>query len=309
MSVTVVLGQVLVLFLQMGAGWAAARTGLLPPAGGRLLSGLIMGVTLPCAMLASADLGESDQAAGALLPACLLLCLLYLICTLLALLGARAAGLPPGRRAVLVTLAVLPNSTFVGIPLVSALLGQGAGGVYGAAGMVAYNLFFFGWMERLFDPGARFGLGRLLNPANLATLAMAGMLATGRHLSGPLQQALTDIGGCTTPLALMLVGLALAQVRPRALLTNPFLYGITLLRGLVFPLGFALALYLAGLRGELALGVVILAACPSGSLGAVLAEQQGVEPLLAGQAVAHSTLFSLLTLPLTLLAAGRLLAV
>lgn len=308
MSVRVVVDQLLVLFFQMGAGWAAARLGLLPPAGGKLLSGLIMGLTLPCALLASADLGEGSTAAGALLPACLLLGLLYLVCTLLTLLGARAAGMDPGRRALLVTLAVLPNSTFVGIPLVSALLGQGAGGVYGAAGMVAYNLFFFGWMERLFDPAARFGPARLLNPANLATLAMAGMLAAGWHFTGPVQQALSGIGSCTTPLALMLVGLSLARVRPRALFANPFLYRITLLRGLVFPLGFALALSLAGLRGELALGVVVLAACPSGSLGAVLAEQQGVEPLLAGQAVAHSTLFSLLTLPLTLLVAGQLLA-
>lgn len=306
MSMTVILGQVLVLFLQMGAGWAAARTGLLPPAGGKLLSGLIMGVTLPCAMLASADLEEGGQGAAALLPACLLLGLLYLVCTLLTLLLAR--GLAPGRRAVLVTLAVLPNSTFVGIPLVSALLGAGAGGIYGAAGMVAYNLFFFGWMERLFDPGARFTPRRLLTPANLATLAMVGMLAAGWHFSGPLQRALADIGACTTPLALMLVGLALARVQPRALLTSPFLYLITALRGLVFPLGFAALLWAAGLRGELPMGVVILAACPSGSLGAVLAEQKGVEPLLAGQAVAHSTLFSLLTLPLTLLIAGNLLA-
>lgn len=308
MSMTVILGQVLVLFLQMGAGWAAARTGVLPPAGGKLLSDLIMGVTLPCAMLASADLEEGGQGAAVLLPACLLLGLLYLVCTLLTMLLARGTGLASGRRAVLVTLAVLPNSTFVGIPLAAALLGEGAGGIFGAAGMVAYNLFFFGWMERLFDPGARFTPRRLLTPANLATLAMVGMLAAGWHFSGPLQQALADIGACTTPLALMLVGLALAQVQPRALLTNHFLYLITALRGLVFPLGFAALLWAAGLRGELPLGVVILASCPSGSLGAVLAEQKGVEPLLAGQAVAHSTLFSLLTLPLTLLIAGGLLA-
>ena len=41
--------------------------------------------TLPCAMLASADLEEGGQGAAVLLPACLLLGLLYLVCTLLTL--------------------------------------------------------------------------------------------------------------------------------------------------------------------------------------------------------------------------------
>lgn len=54
------------------------------------------------------------------------------------------------------------------------------------------------------------------------------------------------------------------------------------------------------------MGVSILAACPAGSLTAVLAQQYDLEGELASQAVAQSTLFILISIPLLLSLASKL---
>ena len=90
------------------------------------------------------------------------------------------------------------------------------------------------------------------------------------------------------------------------LLCNGFLYRITLLRGIVFPLLFMLVLRLLPLDNALCMGLSIIASCPAGSLAAVVAKQTGTEETLASQAVAHSTLCMLVTVPAMLMLAGVL---
>lgn len=304
MSISVLLGQILVIFLEIGAGYAAGKAKILTAKSGKTISSIVMSVTLPASMLAAADLDEPG-AVNLLLPTFGLLLALYLITTVLTTLLARGQRLGMGKKAVLITLGVLPNSTFMGIPLAAALLGNGPGMVFGAAGVIAYNLLFFTYMTKLFDPATSFTPKSLATPANLCTLAMVVMLLLGVHFSGPPQQFLSAVGNCTTPLALMLVGLMLAQTELRSLFTVPFLYLITLLRCFVFPLVFMLVLHFAHCPPLLAMGAIILAACPCGSLGAVMAEQCGVEPKLASQAVAQSTLFSALSMPVVILLAQQ----
>lgn len=56
----------------------------------------------------------------------------------------------------------------------------------------------------------------------------------------------------------------------------------------------------------LCMGISILAACPASSLTAVLARRHDLEGELASQAVAQSTLFIVISIPLLLSLAGVL---
>ena len=62
-----------------------------------------------------------------------------------------------------------------------------------------------------------------------------------------------------------------------------------------------LLLWLLPLDNVLRTGLSIIACCPAGSLAAVLAKQTGTEATLASQAVAHSTVCMLVTVPAMLL--------
>lgn len=309
MSIAILLQQILIIFLEIGTGFGAAKLGILDDGNSKFLSNLVMFILLPCTLLASANIDSGGETVVKMLEGFVLLEVLYLVTTAICLALSRALHLTAGQKAVFVGVTVLPNSAFIGIPIASALLGGNLGTVYGAAGIMAYNIFFFTYVHHLFCPDQRFSIKSLLTPANITTAAMVVMLLTGLRLPGPLQSFCSAMGACTTPLALIIVGAMLARSSLKALAAKPLLWLITALRCLVFPLVFLAVLYFLPLDRTLCMAVLILAACPAGSLTAVLAKQYDTEGELASQAVAHSTLCILVSVPLVLSLGSTLLGI
>ena len=309
MSLTILLQQILIIFLEIGAGAATTKLGIMDDKNSKFLSNLVMQVMLPCTLLASASIDGGRTAVAGMLKGFAVLEVFYLVTAAICLALSKALHLTKGQKAVLIGTAVMPNSAFVGIPLVTALLGAEAGALYGAAGIMAYNIFFFTYVQHLFDPDAKVTLKTFITPANVTTAIMVVMLVSGLRLPAILQSFCKAMGNTTTPLALMIAGAMLARSDLKELVANPLVWLITALRCFVFPLGFLAVLYFLPLDRTLCMAILILAACPSGSLAAVLAKQYDTEGELASQAVAHSTLSILISVPLVLSLGGTLLGI
>lgn len=307
MSVAILLQQILIIFLEIGTGIVITKIGIMDDKNSKFLSNLVMTVTLPCTLLASAGIDGGREAVAGMLKGYVVLEIFYIVCICLCLLLSRAMHLTRGQKAVLVGAAVMPNSAFIGIPLITALLGSEAGALYGAAGIMAYNILFFTYVQHLFDPEAKVSLKAFLTPTNITTAIMVVMLVSGLRLPGILESFCKAMGNTTTPLALIIAGGMLARSDLKKLVANPLVWLITGLRCLVFPLSFLAVLCLLPLDPTLRMAVLILASCPAGSLTAVLAKQYDTEGELASQAVAHSTLCILISVPLVLSLGSTLL--
>ena len=307
MSIAILLQQILIIFLEIGTGAAITRLGILDDSNSKFLSNLVMSVTLPCTLLASASIDGGREAVAGILKGYVVLEIFYLVTTAVCLGLSKVLGLTPGQKAVLIGTAVLPNSAFIGIPLASALLGSEAGALYGAAGIMAYNILFFTYVQHLFAPKAKVSLKTFLTPANVTTALMVVMLVSGLRLPGILESFCKAMGNTTTPLALMIAGGMLARSDLKKLVANPLVWLITGLRCFVFPLAFLAALYFLPLDRTLCMAILILGACPAGNLTAVLAKQYDTEGELASQAVAQSTLCILISVPLVLSLGSTLL--
>ena len=273
MAFGVLAGQITVIFLEVLLGYVGARSGIIKDRDSKFLSDFIMKLLLPCTMLAGAAVdGEPEllTQAGVLF---VLLLALFVATTGLCRLSSWLHHDTPGKYAVLVGTAAMPNCGFIGLPLCSALLGTARGTVFAGMAMASYNVWFFTYVVCLFRPGEKIRLKTFITPTNIATVAMLVLLAD------------SDI---------------------RALLHTGFLYRVTLLRGILFPLLFMLLLWLLPLDNVLRTGLSIIACCPAGSLAAVLAKQTGTEATLASQAVAHSTVCMLVTVPAMLLLTGAM---
>ncbi len=306
MSFDVLLQPIAIIFLDIALGFIGAKLGIVTDRDSKFLSNLVMTFALPCNLLASANIDAGQGTVTLMLEGFVLLEILYLVSTGVCLALARALHFTAGQKAVFVGVTALPNSGFIGLPLAIGVLGSAMGTVYAASGIIAYNIFFFTYVVHLFQPDKKFEPKSLLTPTNITTVIMVIMLLTGLRLPGVLQSFCSGIGSCTTPLALIIVGVMLAGSDLKALVKKPLLYLISILRCIVFPLVFILVLWLLPLDRTMCMGVAILAACPSGSLAAVLARQYDTEAELAGQAVAQSTLAIIVTVPLMLALASAL---
>lgn len=220
MAFGVLAGQITVIFLEVLLGYVGARSGIIKDRDSKFLSDFIMKLLLPCTMLAGAAVdGEPEllTQAGVLF---VLLLALFVVTTGLCRLSSWLHHDTPGKYAVLVGTAAMPNCGFIGLPLCSALLGTARGTVFAGMAMASYNVWFFTYVVCLFRPGEKIRLKTFITPTNIATVAMLVLLATGWRLPAPVQQFCSAVGGCTTPLALMIVGVLLADSDIRALLTG-----------------------------------------------------------------------------------------
>jgi predicted permease len=306
MAMGVLMQQIAVIFLEILLGVVGFKTGVITDKDSKFMSGLVMKLLIPCTMLAGTNIEGGRTVVVRMAQAFLLTFALYVGSTGLCLLVNRLRKGTAGQKAVLVGTAAMPNCGFIGMPLANSVVGAEMGTLYATAGMASYNVWLFTYVEYLFRPGQKMKLKSLITPANVATLATVILLITGLRLPTTLQTVCSAVGGCTTPLALIIVGVTLAQTNVKELVVQPLLYLITVLRGIVFPLLFMLVMAALPLDRTMCLALAAIASCPSGSLAVVIAKQTGTEEKLAGQAVAQSTLFMLVTVPVMLTVAGYL---
>ena len=65
MSIAILLQQILIIFLEIGTGAAVTKLGIMDDRNSKFLSNLVMSVTLPCTLLASASIdGGREAVAG-----------------------------------------------------------------------------------------------------------------------------------------------------------------------------------------------------------------------------------------------------
>ena len=81
MSIAILLQQILIIFLEIGTGAAITRLGILDDSNSKFLSNLVMTVSLPCTLLASASIDGGRAAVGGMLKGYVVLELFYLVTT------------------------------------------------------------------------------------------------------------------------------------------------------------------------------------------------------------------------------------
>ena len=197
MAFGVLAGQITVIFLEVLLGYVGARSGIIKDRDSKFLSDFIMKLLLPCTMLAGAAVdGEPEllTQAGVLF---VLLLALFVVTTGLCRLSSWLHHDTPGKYAVLVGTAAMPNCGFIGLPLCSALLGTARGTVF--AGMAMASIMYGSYLCGVPVPPRREDPAQdLRHPHQHCHGGYAG--AAGHRLAAARTGAtvLQCGGGCTT---------------------------------------------------------------------------------------------------------------
>jgi predicted permease len=293
--------SMLALLIVTVLGYIAARLGYLnnqvrPP-----LTKLILNVTLPCMILDS--VGKMDADAGGSLIAWsfglgALMFFIMLVGGLVCLLVLRP---PKPQRHLYLYMSVFTNIGFIGIAVASSMFGGGAAFIASIFCAVT-NLFFYsiGIAILCADGKGRPGIDwrQMVNMPMAASVVAMAVFFSGVTIPAPVEQALSLAGGITAPLAMMLVGLSVANSNLREMVGDWRMYGFIVLRFVLLPIG-----AYAGLRllspDPLALNVlIIMLAMPVGSLASALASAYGQDPKLPARGTILTTVASFVTIPL-----------
>lgn len=197
-----------------------------------------------------------------------------------------------------------PNFGYMGIPVVSALLGE-EGAFYVALYVLPLYLIVNSWGVYIWEREgqAKFvsvwkRIRSTLNPATVGTLIGFLLFICSIQLPESLGRVVKMTGDLTTPLAMILAGLLLAQADLRQLFRAPKVYILSGIRLLGLPFLFMGILYLCGARGIRLSIPVLITAMPVAANLAMMAEKFGRDAYLSAQIVFLSTLLSVITIPI-----------
>lgn len=293
----ITLKQTATMAIYMGIGYALFKTGKITKEGSKNLATMLLWIVLPAVIIQSFCVSFSIEKLGQLFVSFLLGALALAVAILIARLIYK--DLPIEHFA-----AAFSNAGFMGIPLVRASFGDEA--VFFVAGFVALlNLLQWTYgVSLLQKEKARVTAKQvILNPIFMAIILGLALFISGwgSLLPTVIQNAVSGVAAMNAPLAMIILGVYLAQTDIKSTFTNPKLYGLSAVRLVLIPLATLILLLLFPVNRTVQLTILAVAAAPVGSNVAVYAQLHNADYPYACQSIALSTVLSIITLPLVIM--------
>lgn len=213
---------------------------------------------------------------------------------------------PERRRRVFRFASVFGNAGYMGIPIVTAALGDEAG-IYVSVYIVTFNIFAWS-LGCLIYSGDRAYMSLkkiLINPATIPIFfgLLFFFLPIDGYVPAAAVDALNMLKSVVAPLSMTVIGIRLAEADLKAGLRDKYLALSVAMRLLVMPAAVWALMRLAGLAGifsdrAAAAVVLICAATPPAAATGMFAEKFGGDTAAASTVVAVGTVLSVATIPL-----------
>ncbi len=303
-----IFSKVLVVFIYIGVGFVANRLEVLPEESAKHFISLVMGITVPCLVISSIT-GQDingDMYRNTVLV--LALTVLILVVTAFATTFISDRIFPwkdQQDRNVLASAMTGCNAGFMGLPIASAVFGELVF-YYLVIQNIANNLYLFVMSlaqlhhreSEKSSRSLREKLKPLVNPTSLATIISLVMLFTGIHLPAYAMDIFETLGDITIPLSMILVGVQLGGADIKKLIVDKALLITAAIKLIAVP-ALALLILMPVPVAKVVKLTALLGMCfPSAVIGVAVSAQEHKNSQLMAEAVAITTLLSVITLPL-----------
>ena len=301
MDVTVVLFQMIQLFLILGLGYFLYKIKILDADFNQKLTRLLLNVTLPAVILSSVFSSGTISNPSNLLLVFVLGIIIYLILPFVGFLIAKIIKAPTSQQGLYTFMIVYSNIGFMGIPVMNAIYGPSAI-LYLSIYNMLFNLCLYTVGAKIMtygtDQKVEMNLKNLLTPGMVASLVALTFYFIGFKPHDIILKSIDMVGGLTTPLAMMIIGGTLAKIPLKEVFTELRVYPFTIFKQIIIPAIAYLILKMI-VKDELILGVTLITiAMPVANTAVLFATQYKADEALAAKNVFITTLLSIITIPL-----------
>jgi hypothetical protein len=291
------MNSVFVILLMIMIGYICKKLGYMNKEVTRGVTDILLNIAIPAIAISSFN---QDLPASALSSAIILFIFAVISYVASILLGAFLfKKYPPDQKVVMRFILVFTNCGFMGYPVMESIFGS-IGIFYASIYCVVFNLFLWTYGFMLFTGVSDWQTLKkaLVNPGTLATIFGLVLLLTPLELPVFAAKLVTTVGGLTTPLAMIVIGAMLAEVKFSEMFQGIHVYYGAFLRLLLLPAAAYLVLKLLHVDQLTLAACVMLTAMPPASNTVIFAEKFERDSLLASKIVVLSTGLSIITIPL-----------
>ncbi|MFZ3130646.1 MAG: AEC family transporter [Desulfosporosinus sp.] len=297
MDFVTIMNSVFVILLMIMIGYICKKLGYMNKEVTRGVTEILLNIAIPAIAISSFN---QDLPASALSSAIILFIFAVVSNVVSILLGTFLfKKYPTNQKVVMQFIVVFTNCGFMGYPVMESIFGS-IGVFYASIYCVVFNLFLWTYGLMLFTGVSDWQTLKkaLVNPGTLSTVFGLVLLLTPLELPAFAAKLVTTVGGLTTPLAMIVIGAMLAEVKFSEMFQGIHVYYGSFLRLLVLPATAFLVLKLLHVDQLTLAACVMLTAMPPASNTVIFAEKFERDSLLASKIVVLSTGLSIITIPL-----------
>ena len=301
MNTQVVWNMMLELVIIMALGYGLAFFGFLDKRFSDKLSWLVVNISMPMLIIASV-LGKEGKLSD-VLSYLGYGTAFYIISMPIAFLCCKLLFVRKKNMGTYQFMLIFSNCSFMGYPIAAAVLGADSV-FYMSIFNIPFNIFAFSYGIYLLARGSGNEVGfnpkKLINPGIISSIIAVIIYAYGFSLPSFIESTFSSVGGLTTPLSMLVLGISLAQLPVSELFNEIRLYPISLIRLVGLPV---LTYYVMSLltNDSMMLGVAtVTAAMPVASMTVMLTTLYGGNVKLASVGVFITTVLSVISVPLVL---------
>lgn len=304
MVTQILIQQTIIMFLLMLLGLLLSRLGAITEQGSKDIANILLYAVIPCVIVRSYITEYSAQKLYALGISAVIAVVAFIVTIAVAWI---AFGM---RHRIENFSTAFGNAGFIGIPLVTSVFGaEAAFYVVAFSSMLNLLQWTYGIVIISGNPKTINVKKVFVNPVFISMMVGLVLFLTGFTLPSIVGNTIGLIADANTPLAMLVLGFYLSQVKPRELFCGAKLYLVAALRLFVIPLLTALAfLPLPFARGEVALITLVAAATPVATSTGIFAQKFGQDYRSAVTQVCFSTIVSVVSIPIVIWIAERLLS-
>lgn len=298
----ILLKQLITMFIFMGIGFTLFKTKKVTEEGSRQLSNILLYIVLPAVIIHSYCKERTPELLKGM-------ALSFALSAALLIISMVICALIFGKRHRIENIGVaFSNCGFMGIPLVRAVMGDGA--VFYCSAFVAI-LLVLQWTYGVFvmtgDKKAISGKKIVTNPVLIATIIGVLIFVLQIPIPGVVDGALDAVGALNAPVAMMILGVYLAQTNIKSIFVDGHLYFGSAIRLVAIPLISMLFLcLLPASLNEMKMTLLISASAPIGANVAIFAQMVGLDYTKAVKYVCLCTILCIITMPLLIMLASKI---
>lgn len=304
MAVLTVFFQMLALLIMIGAGYLIAKKGMMDAHTSGQISGMVVNVFNPLLFFSSAANAVGLIRLDTMLRICLIAVVMFAVFIVAGMILTPLFDKNADQRKMFQMMFVFSNLGFIGIPVVSSILGSEYV-VYVTEFLVVYNIFFYTYGIAVMDGSFSLSsLNSLVNPGTVCSVIAMVVIIYSIQIPEFIKTATTYLGNAASPLALILVGFSLAQADMKKIFGEIRLYLFSLIKLLLLPLLMLPFLRMATDDAAVISVCILMFGMPVGNMILMLGNERGIDGTTCGAAIILSTVLCVFTVPVLLLAVG-----
>ena len=299
----IILKQIILMFIYMMIGFLLYKKKFVTEQGSKELGKILLYVILPVVIVKAYLVTFSVE----LLKGLVLSFMASLLALLLSMILSRVVF--GSRYPIEQFSSAFSNAGFIGIPLVEMTFNDSMAVFYVSSFVALLNILQWTYgIVVMTGKKDSIALKKITtNPIIISFLLGILLFFLPVELPEVLDSAVAAITSMNAPVAMIILGTYLAQMKLRDLFTDRAVYLCALMRLIVIPLATAAVLALIPGNEMLKISVLIVAATPVGSNVAIFAQMEGLDHTQAVKDICLSTVLCIVTIPVVVTAAGVIL--